>query len=354
MRIGIVTAILAAALLVLVSCGHTQGPEPPPGISYVTPSVSPSSPPVAVWGVGGDGGVYATQDGGASWHRLQSPAGSTELWAVALADAATGFVVGSQQILSTVDGGVHWKQDHLSDADLGAVAVACDGSGGAWVGGQVHNRPVILSSTDGGATWTTLYEPQKSAEGPTYVTGLAFSDARHGWAALDFPSTVIARTSDGGHSWQTLRPRGVALLRAIACTDARHAWAVGQCSAHDAMIIATSDGGAHWRTQYAPTNRPVADELEGVAFVDSRHGWAVGHESLVLATDDGGRHWRRQDTGLRNNWSLESVTFSDLQHGWIALGGGHSLLWTDDGGEHWHALGLDAPGGVSALAVGSG
>ena len=350
----VIAAFLAAALLVLAGCGHAQGPEPPPGISYVTPSAFPSNPPVAVWVVGPDDGIYATLSGGASWRRVESPAGSTELRAVALADATTGFVAGGDQILATADGGAHWRENHIRGADFSAVAVARDGSGGAWVGGEVDNRPVILSNTDRGVTWTTCYEPQKSAQGPTYVTGLAFSDARHGWAALDFPSTVIARTSDGGHSWHTVRPRGVALLRAIACTDARHAWAVGQSSAHDAMIIATSDGGAHWRTQYAPANRPVADELEGVTFVDARHGWAVGHEGLVLATDDGGRHWRRQNTGLSNwSWALAGVAFMDLSHGWITMGG-HSLLWTDDGGQHWHALGLDAPGGVYALAVGSG
>ena len=79
-----------------------------------------------------------------------------------------------------------------------------------------------------------------------------------------------------------------------------HAWAVGM----EGTIIATRDGGEHWRRQ--PSG--VDHALQAVAFADTLHGWAVGlkrgstgYESVIIGTIDGGRSW----STLRS-WSTPS------------------------------------------------
>jgi photosystem II stability/assembly factor-like uncharacterized protein len=94
------------------------------------------------------------------------------------------------------------------------------------------------------------------------------------------------------------------------------------------FVVATRDGGAHWRTEPSVTAEPLFD----VAFPDARHGWAVGGSGTILATSDGGTTWVAQHTDLSE--TLKAVAFSDATHGWAMLGN-IALLATTDGGKTW-------------------
>ena len=104
---------------------------------------------------------------------------------------------------------------------------------------------------------------------------------------------------------------------------------------HPALILVTTDGGAHWATQASGTTDTA---LLSVAFTDALHGWAGGYNGLILATSDGGAHWATQTTGVANVYWL---TFTDADHGWAACGYGSLgaknavILSTSDGGAHW-------------------
>jgi photosystem II stability/assembly factor-like uncharacterized protein len=131
------------------------------------------------------------------------------------------------------------------------------------------------------------------------------------------PAWALTSTGDGGWVTQSPPPGGN-ILRAVDFVDANHGWAVGYGNAplqsdgyylSEGVILATSDGGAHWNTQWESTD----NLLYGVSFVDASHGWAVGWSGIVLATTDGGAHWNAQSSGVG---SLASVSFTDASHGW--------------------------------------
>ncbi len=101
------------------------------------------------------------------------------------------------------------------------------------------------------------------------------------------------------------------------------------------------------------TNQPAASlqeamlddaALADVAFVDDRHGWAVGDRGVVWRTADGGQSWRRQQSGV--DCPLSGVCFVDPLRGW-AVGGStrpytHAtqgvVIKTQDGGRTWQTL----------------
>jgi len=70
---------------------------------------------------------------------------------------------------------------------------------------------------------------------------------------------------------------------------------------------------------------PVQVTLTAVDFADAEYGWAVGHDAVVLHTQDGGAHWLRQLDGRQTGPILlegataweESVQarLDDLEHG---------------------------------------
>lgn len=137
-------------------------------------------------------------------------------------------------------------------------------------------------------------------------------------------------------------------LASVEFVSASRGWAVG-----NGRILATTDGGHSWRSQYRGPAR-----LFQVDFADAAHGWAVGADSL-MATSDGGRTW----TALREPCGLvDSVHFVTPSLGYAIAGGsdvridagvpvpvhGGSLLVTTDGGRNWSAV-AGAPARAQAV-----
>lgn len=293
-------ALTLAALLLLVTLGLATGCGQSATASQTSPAPTLKTSPqpldgYRLWASGMS--VFTSADGGASW-RVQRTLHSL-CWGVAASDARHVWVA--------IDSGE------------------------------------ILATSDGGARWTLRQLATNGRE----LTGVACSGARHVFVAGTAPGGVfVLRTSDGGRTWlSSPLVRQVGSLMAIACSDPEHVWAVG--SPHDSAsgttipgaIIASSDGGVHWKVQYSEPNA----NLRGVAFADARCGWAVGNETLagaggeVLRTTDGGGSW----TVLRlpEVACLQSVTCSDALHAW-AVGGAMDgsravIIATADGGKTW-------------------
>jgi photosystem II stability/assembly factor-like uncharacterized protein len=58
-------------------------------------------------------------------------------------------------------------------------------------------------------------------------------------------------------------------------------------------ILCSDDRGATWQQAEVP----VSSDLTAVHFPTPTHGWAVGHDGVVLASTDGGAHWVKQLDG---------------------------------------------------------
>ncbi len=98
-------------------------------------------------------------------------------------------------------------------------------------------------------------------------------------------------------------------------------------------ILYSDDGGASWMQAKVPTRQL----LTAIDFVDDKHGWAVGHDALILATADGGESWTVQYEDREREAPLLDVWFEGTQHG-IAVGAYGALLETIDGGQSWEDI----------------
>jgi photosystem II stability/assembly factor-like uncharacterized protein len=125
-----------------------------------------------------------------------------------------------------------------------------------------------------------------------------------------------------------VRPSTSDDLTGLSFPDSTHGWAVGGIDRP--TIRATSDGGRSWHAEHASGT----NGLSAVSFADDRHGWAVGVHNLMLVTSDGGVRWTVQNPHIAHDGNLYGVSFLDDEHGWI-VGSGGAIEMTANGGRTW-------------------
>ena len=199
----------------------------------------------------------------------------------------------------------------------------------AKLGWAVGTDSVVLSSKDGGKTWSGL--DARSITKDTFFTKVSFTTPNNGWLV---GIGKVYYTGSGGNSWNVqhqLRPVGMRSpgILDIYFVDTTEGWAVGGIGTGGiSTILYTENGGTKWEKVVNPSDK----HLWGVYFVDSEHGWVVGEEGEILHTRDGGKQWVRQNSNAEQ--PLFAVHFADLMHGWI-VGTNGLILHTADGGQTW-------------------
>lgn len=313
-----------------------------------------SAPAVSAWIVGGAGAIWHTSDGGTSWQRQLS--NTTErLDGVAFCDSSHGFAVGwNGTILATTDGGTHWLAQ--SSAGLPLWRVVCVDPKHAWALGPAEAGATLAQTSDGGAVWHEHLI--RGTPLGLYDGGLAFADATHGWLVS---GNAIRFTSDGGATWTVqYRAHPGSLLKAVACSNQSHVWAVGTHGPYSfPLVLATTNGGASWVSQHVgPPGEEVGSGLGLVAVTcaDSEYAWAVGLDNLVAETTNGGRSW--QLGSIADGYALSGLAIACADsHHVLMTTSDQPVMVTTNGGRAWSFSGSsdwlpDGPAqGIAAVLV---
>lgn len=231
-------------------------------------------------------------------------------------------------------------------------------------GGWYSRHPYCLKTFNGGATWeyetsVTLqstylpgiedvffidemrgwmirgYQVYTTSEGISgdfgnpislseFLYSIHFINQNEGWVAGN--NGVIAKTADGGLTWDELSTGITVNLKSIYFVNSSDGWAVGY-SDGNGIIIKSTDGGQSWHN----TNFPSTKTLRYIYFINENIGWACGSiastpndKGVILYTDNGGDTWVVQH--IENNCTvLYDMDFANNNTGW-AVGSDGVLL----------------------------
>lgn len=232
---------------------------------------------------------------------------------VDMAGAEVVWIGGTKgTFVRSVDGGKTWQTGTVPDAqtcdfrDVKAfdAQTAILMSAGPAEQGQAR----LYKTTDGGQTWTLLYQTQQQG---VFFDGIAFWDKEHGIVFSDpiDGHWYILTTADGGKSWQ---PVPAASLPAMTPGEAafaasgtslvvqgkRNVW-IASGGGTASRVFRSTDRGQTWSVATTPLPSGEATGLFGLHFFNDKNGVAVGgnykQEKLagpnVIITRDGGKNW---------------------------------------------------------------
>ena len=195
---------------------------------------------------------------------------------------------GSQVLLETRDGGLHWKE--ISPDLTGTDKTIEDKNG----------PPTIADASAKG--WGVIYT-------------IAPSPVRSGLIWIGTDDGLIQITEDGGAHWRNVTPDGLPTWSKISLIDA-----------------SPFDAG----TAYAAVDRHRLDDFAPYIYV----------------TKDYGKHWSRADKGIDSLAYVQVVRSDLSRKGLLYAGTETGVYVSFDDGEHWQSLQLNLPvASVRDLAV---
>ena len=285
------------------------------------------------WAVGENGVLVSTTDGGSTWSAQTLVAGAT-LDDVSFVNAQTGWVVGwmnatsAPVVMKTTDGGSSWTPQ---SGNIEAAGLTTSARGVHFLStslGYIVGSDKLYRTTDGGNTFIQSYigdvQEDIYAVNGTYL-----------WAAGDWGS--VDRSTNGGRQWTSVAPAGLEAwqnsiwaMPVITPTPAA-AWVVGE----DGVIRHTTDGGASWTDQITPAAgalndiilvaNPTPTPTPTISCPLNSFPYDQGFEDVTFPPSCWGQNtgWSRKTTNYRSGVACAGATIdvtlanADLRRLWV-------------------------------------
>jgi len=244
-----------------------------------------------LWGVGENGMILRSLNGGMDWEIISSPT-IKDLRDIHFFNSNIGWIVGKTgTILITTDGGDNWiEQVSTTTRTLYAVDAVDDNE--LWIAGR---SGTILHSLDGGETWNQVISGVSSR-----LEDIWFTDLLNGWSVGS--NGTILHTENGGESWESLDSglQEDPWFYGVHFNQTNKGWICGS----NGTIIKTIDGGENWYE----IETEIEETLYDIFFLNETLGYAVGSDGRVLTTFDGGDKWNSIYSGVGGKlWSVTVV-----------------------------------------------
>ena len=240
-------------------------------------------------------------------------------------EGARGYAAGHfGTVLSTDDGGATWT-GAATGLTVALTRLGLIDADSVVVGGECSLR----RSDDGGQTFTRLPWTASDLRCSSKVAAFDFPTDQAGYLALEDGS--VLGTADGGRTWsrktaipgagsQSSRPTDVTFLTPDA----------GVALTLSGRIYRTTDGAGSWSLVHEGSGG-----LNGLHFASTLVGYAVGTVGVVLRTVDGGLTWSSLGyTGVIGLRAIRCATPLAC----LVTTGNQTVARTVDGGTTWAAV----------------
>ncbi len=237
-------------------------------------------------------------------------------------DENIGFIVSLEEVYKSTDGGDSWQtvtipgsKEYYSDIVMIDNDIIWNVSGGYC---KSPGNGVVCKSEDGGNTWEV-----KLIDIALDFYELYFFNENIGFLCTN--DTRYYSTTDGGEAWTLSDEMPTDWINNFHFISEDTGWI---CGGGDLYYIAkTTDGGISWETQLNDPP-PEYNCILDIEFVNNLKGFASAGNRTFLTTSNGGDTWEYIATaldpgvlvGLPADYRIWDIEFIDENLGWITGG----------------------------------
>ncbi len=328
-------------------------------------AVDPRNPGIMYVGAA-SGGVWKTENGGASWQPIFDRQGSFSIGVVALDPKNPSTVwVGTGEnnsqrsaaygdgVYRSDDAGRTWhkmgldKSEHIArividPRNSDVVYVAAQGP--LWSDGGDRG---LYKTTDGGKTWNAVLSISERTgvsdvvldpRNPDVLIAAAWQRRRHVWTLIDGgPESALHRSTDGGKTWHKITTGipSASLGRiglAISPANLDVIYATIEAANGEGGIFRSADDGITWEKRGSYTAQPMYYATLVADPFNVQRLYSLDVSTQV--SDDGGATWR--GLGERSKHSDNHVLWVDPRNAEHYINGNHcGLSQSWDAGKTW-------------------
>ena len=276
-------------------------------------------------GLGGEGIVAFTSDGGSTWNQNVATNYFGYILSIHFLNPNVGWASGSI-VVKTTNGGQNWIEMFPPCHPVYGCAILekihSISEQHTYVVGDINYQNSRLgyfaNTSNGGNNWQYQIFGQP-------LTDVYFSSRDTGWVADN--SGEIYFTTDRGNNWSQLEGRA----NLFSFINKNKAWGIVDIS----QIMKTNNG---WQTSEAQTAAVTTDILMSVASIDSNYIVAVGENSVVVGTTNGGVEWNTYYNSNLNS-TLNGVSCKNPLE-IFCVGSNGDVLHSSDWGTSWTTTNL--------------
>ena len=253
--------------------------------------------------------LYMTDDGGRSWNKVPTESIEGDLpdgicgidWVDENTIHGAGRYAGKAYFVTSTDGGATWTTRDLTQDFVTFVDTWFDTPLHGYITGTNRNgRASLVETLDGGLTWNTRITNQSG-----HYWKMGFANDSFGYAVCSggTDGDKWVRTTDGGTTWNEVtfidnfHANGIGFLN----DD------VGWIGGYPAHTLQTSNGGLTWEP--IQIDLIYGDVINKFLKVDESTMYAVGNRVYRYANDDAGLRRARQAESFRNDLcSVRAIT----------------------------------------------
>ncbi|MEI6700606.1 MAG: hypothetical protein WCL38_02475, partial [Actinomycetota bacterium] len=216
----------------------------------------------------------------------------------------------------STNSGSSWTAQSLGLSATAASAVSCSSTTSCVVvgntrsllpDGNVNIVGAAFTTADGGTTWNLGALPAKVTDLKGVACPSATTCFAVGYYEADLfsgsgtPQGVIVMTSDGGATWSTVYSDETAFpaqktlgFKAMSCGSAATCVALGTSTAGQSITVATSTGGANWI--YSNTSVDAVSCISAMVCYGAAPSGnvAIGYQPRFFTSDDSGQSWSNE------------------------------------------------------------
>ncbi|HTW62141.1 MAG TPA: hypothetical protein VMD55_10080, partial [Terracidiphilus sp.] len=314
-----------------------------------------------------DGGIFRTQDGGATWKALfqyesvasigalaVDPVNPQIVWAGTGEANVRNDVSYGDGIYKSTDGGAHWRRMGLEHS-FQISRIVIDPHHPSTVLAATMGSPYadsedrgVYRTTDGGATWQKVLYAGPSVgisdlamnpEDPQILFAAAYRFRRTPWSYSDGgPEDAIYRSLDQGATWQRLSGHGLPekpvarIGLAIAPSEPNVVYAV--MGSDEGVLWRSDDSGDHWTLaskDQEVDSRPFYFSHIAVDPKNPDHVFALSN--LLMESTDGGHTFA--PIAKQIHVDHHAIWIDPSGSGRILEGNDGGIALSRDNGGHW-------------------